>query len=259
MPQLRHGHMSTRGLHIVEWGKGDPVIMVHGSFGWGEDTFGEQKPLSHRYRLMLVDRRGFGNSPPTDRVDFDSDADDVAEILGEGAHLVGHSYGGVVSLLAAARRPAAVRSLTVIEPPAFMVAMPDPVVATAIEEARTVMETGTKTTPQQFYANFMGTTVDRLPPLSEKDLRAIRSSMTERPPYEAVIPMEEIARASYTKLVVSGQRQRKGRGEAFIKICDTLERKLGARRVTIEGATHNPQISHSEKFNAELLDFLNST
>ena len=33
--------------------------------------------------------------------------------------VVGHSYGGVIALLAAARRPELVRSLTVIEPPAF--------------------------------------------------------------------------------------------------------------------------------------------
>lgn len=92
-------------LHIVEWGTGEPVVMVHGSFGWGEDTFGEQRPLSEQYRLLLVDPRGFGKSPSTKRVDFDSDADDIVDILPHGAHLVGHSYGGVVSLLAAARKP----------------------------------------------------------------------------------------------------------------------------------------------------------
>ncbi len=96
--------------------------MVHGSFGWGEDTFGKQRPLSDQYRLKLVDRRGFGKSPLTKRVDFDSDANDIANVLSDGAHLVGHSYGAVVSLLAARRRPNAVKSLTVIEPPAFKIA-----------------------------------------------------------------------------------------------------------------------------------------
>jgi hypothetical protein len=71
---------------------------------------------------LLVDRRGFGASPADGRVDFERDAEDVAELLADGAHLVGHSYGGVVSLLAAARRPDAVRSLVLIEPPAFGVA-----------------------------------------------------------------------------------------------------------------------------------------
>ena len=43
-----------------------------------------------------------------------------------GAHLVGHSYGGVIALLAAARRPELLRSLTVVEPPALRVARGKP-------------------------------------------------------------------------------------------------------------------------------------
>lgn len=40
----------------------------------------------------------------------------VAELLGDGAHLVGHSFGGCVALAAAAQRPDATLSLTLIEP-----------------------------------------------------------------------------------------------------------------------------------------------
>ena len=36
--------------------------------------------------------------------------------LGDGAHLVGHSFGGCVALAATSRRPTAVKSLTLIEP-----------------------------------------------------------------------------------------------------------------------------------------------
>src|SRR5881392_3809104 len=104
------------------WGDGEPAVFVHGSFGWGEETWREQRALADHYKLLLVDRRGFGASSPNGPVDFERDADDVAELLGDGSHLVGHSYGGVVSLLAAARRPDAVRSLALIEPPAFGVA-----------------------------------------------------------------------------------------------------------------------------------------
>ena len=50
-------------------------------------------------------------------------------MLEPGDHLVGHSYGGVITLLAAAARPGSLRSLTVIEPPATQVAIDDPEVA----------------------------------------------------------------------------------------------------------------------------------
>ena len=107
------------GLNVTIWGTGDPAVFVHGSFGRGEKTWKEQRPLADSHRLLLLDRRGFGGSPGDGEVDFDRDADDVATLLDEDSHLVGHSYGGIVSLLAAARRPEAVRSLTVIEPPAL--------------------------------------------------------------------------------------------------------------------------------------------
>ena len=90
---------TSAGLHVTVWGDGEAAVFVHGSFGWGEETWQEQRPLADHYRLLLVDRRGFGGSPANGRVDFERDADDVAAVLDEGAHLVGHSYGGVVSLL----------------------------------------------------------------------------------------------------------------------------------------------------------------
>lgn len=93
-------------LHVTTWGdEGDTAVLVHGSLGWGEDTWAAKRPLAEEYRLLLVDRRGFGASPGPDAGDFEVDADAVAELIPDGAHLVGHSYGGVVALLAAARRP----------------------------------------------------------------------------------------------------------------------------------------------------------
>lgn len=89
-------------LDVVVWGEGERVVLVHGSFGWGEETFAEQRPLADRYRLLLSDRRGHGDSPPAERVDFERDAADLAELLGGGAHLVGHSYGAIACVLAPA-------------------------------------------------------------------------------------------------------------------------------------------------------------
>jgi pimeloyl-ACP methyl ester carboxylesterase len=43
-------------------------------------------------------------------------------LLGEGAQLVGHSYGGLIAMCAAASRPDLVKSLTIVEAPAWAVA-----------------------------------------------------------------------------------------------------------------------------------------
>src|SRR3546814_13001552 len=60
--------------------------------------------------------------PISNGVDILRDAHDVVEVLGDGAHLVGTSMGGMVSMNAAGLRPDLVHSLTVIEPPAFALA-----------------------------------------------------------------------------------------------------------------------------------------
>jgi pimeloyl-ACP methyl ester carboxylesterase len=73
-------------LHVVELGEGDPIVFVHGSFGWGDDTFPDQRELGDDYRVVLVDRRGYGDSPPAKRFDFDSLTEDICALLGDGVH-----------------------------------------------------------------------------------------------------------------------------------------------------------------------------
>ena len=60
-------------------------------------TWELQEPLAERWTLIVPARRGYPPSPPAERQDFESDADDLTEILTrEGsAHLVGFSYGAV--------------------------------------------------------------------------------------------------------------------------------------------------------------------
>src|SRR5262249_31455825 len=104
------------------WGTGPRVLLVHGNILNGPLSWAQQRPLAERGRLEGLNRRGYGQSPPSERQDFAVDARDIADLLAGGAHLVGHSYGGIGALLAAAAWPQAVRSLTVIEPPVFRLA-----------------------------------------------------------------------------------------------------------------------------------------
>ncbi|MGH3135995.1 MAG: alpha/beta fold hydrolase, partial [Gaiellaceae bacterium] len=87
------------------------LLLVHGSVVGGRATWNGQLPLGERFELEIVDRPGFPPNPLVDCVDFERDADLVAGLLRRGDHVVGHSYGGVISLLACALRPELVRSL----------------------------------------------------------------------------------------------------------------------------------------------------
>ena len=107
-------------LFVDSFGKGTPVVLVHGSLATGAEEWVAQQPLSEEgFRLIALDRRGYGRSPAAAGEDFLADAEDIAEFMGDGAHLVGHSYGGLGAMCAAARRPEATLSLTLLEPAAF--------------------------------------------------------------------------------------------------------------------------------------------
>jgi pimeloyl-ACP methyl ester carboxylesterase len=123
------------GIHIARWGaEGQRVVMVHGgaqgTSSAGHRNFREQERLgAEGWQLQVPDRPGHGESPNPGRPDdAEADAIWVAELLGDGAHLVGHSFGGLVSLLATGRRPEAVKSLILIEPALHKIATHRPAV-----------------------------------------------------------------------------------------------------------------------------------
>jgi len=130
-------------------------VLVHGTFSWGTLTFSGQRPLAASRRLLVPDRRGFGASPGSSS-DYAVDAVDVVALLGDGAHLVGHSYGGTVAMLAAAARPDLVRSLTLIEPCAHQVAADVPVVARAVEDGRRFMDSARRGTAEEYIGTAYG-------------------------------------------------------------------------------------------------------
>src|ERR1043166_6719946 len=116
---------STRGYFVTPETRMETrprLLFVHGSVVNADLTFAAQKPLADRFEIVAPNRRGFPPGPDVERVDFEDEAVWLEQFMEPATHLVGHSYGAVIALLAAARHPDLVRSLTVIEPPAFGIA-----------------------------------------------------------------------------------------------------------------------------------------
>jgi pimeloyl-ACP methyl ester carboxylesterase len=211
------------------------VVLVHGSVGNGDNAWAPVRSLAERFELVVPNRGGYPPGPLLDRIDFEEQAVELAPLLADGAHLVGHSYGGVIALLMAARRPEAVYSLTVSEPPAFAIARGNPEVERLVGELAELFEAG-ESEPAEFLRRFgaiVGSTHAVPDPLPADLEQGVRALMVERPPWEAEIPLETIAVAPFRKLVVSGAH-----GPAFDAVCDVLEERLGAERAVLPGAGH---------------------
>src|SRR5829696_9751310 len=51
--------------HVEAWRDGAPVLLVHGSPATGMEEWDAQRPLAGEcFRLLVLDRRGDGDSPP---------------------------------------------------------------------------------------------------------------------------------------------------------------------------------------------------
>lgn len=94
-----------------------PVVIVHGGMDRAS-SFGRVARQLADLPLVTYDRRGYGRSIEAGTTDLDGHVDDLLGLLGEEpAVLFGHSMGGVVALVAAARRPDLVRSVLAFEAP----------------------------------------------------------------------------------------------------------------------------------------------
>jgi pimeloyl-ACP methyl ester carboxylesterase len=227
------------------------LLLVHGSVVNADLTWSAQKPLAGRFEIVAPNRRGFPPGPDVDRVDFEDEAIWFEQFVTTGTHVVGHSYGGVIALLAAARQPELVRSLTVIEPPALGVARGVPAVDEFMARTEEHWTRGPRD-PAEFLCGFLSLVGSSTPPgnFNPELLQGARTLTVERSPAEAVIPFDVLARASFPKLVVSG-----GHSAAFEAVCDVLEERLGAERAVLSGAGHSIQ-RLGEPFNELLASFV---
>ena len=223
-------------LAVERLGQGPPILFVHGDIVGPDLTWRKQRELAERWTLIIPSRSGFGKSPPLERNDFEVEAPMFAELLGAGAHLVGHSYGAVIALLAAADRPDAVRSLTVSEPGCLRVAAGTPVVDEMIANGELLFENASSIPSEEFLRLFRGGagsaygTPDQLP---EELMHGVELLKRERPSWEAEIPLARLAAADFRVQVLSG-----GHSLAFEAVCDALAEGLSAERAVIPGRGH---------------------
>lgn len=106
-------------LHYREMGEGEPLMILHGLFGFSDNWQTHAKKLSEYYRVILVDLRNHGHSDWSEDFSYEIMADDVKELCDElrlsELILVGHSMGGKVAINFAQKHEDLLEKLVVVD------------------------------------------------------------------------------------------------------------------------------------------------
>lgn len=261
-------------IHQTVWGSAGPsVLLVHGgvqgNVGGGPATFLKQEALATMgFTVTMVDRPGFGSSPTRGDDDMVSDSVWVAQKLGNSSHLIGHSFGGGESLLAAGRRPQAVRSLILVEPGLMALLQADP-------ESRNnpILREAARKTADAFLAakspgeliasvlNTMGTEPDGSPlhvsqmlqthpdMANQVGCRLLRAHQALAAQLQQAA--EEVVRAGIPVLIVTG-----GYNPGVDAAGEVYARILHGRHVIVKSPNHFVQQSNAPEFNRVAGDFM---
>ena len=221
------------------WGEGPEVVLIHGGMTDGPLAWFAQEQLGNEWALRVVDRAGYGKSAALSQgEDIELDASLLAESLRVApAHVVGHSSGAIVALLVAAAVPDSVRSLVVIEPPAYRY-LDDPDVQHLADAGERLWDE-TSRTDRDWLLRFFEVYGEDPPPdeivgLLEPHVSTFRGFVHR--PWDIMLPLDAIRAAAIPTLVVSG-----GHDPAFERLNDAIGEALHARRAVVEGAGHEVQ------------------
>lgn len=116
---MRDKNCLKMNLNYKSYGKGMPLIILHGLFGSLDNWHSHARKLSESYQVFIIDQRNHGKSPHTHIMDYPSMAEDIANFMDQHsireALLAGHSMGGKTAMELALQQPQRIRKLVSID------------------------------------------------------------------------------------------------------------------------------------------------
>ena len=251
-------------------GEGEPLVLVHGS--WGESTmWGFVSPgLAETFRVVTYDRRGHGQSggPPSEGTVHDDVADLAALIEGLDlgpAHVCGSSYGTNITLRLAIERPDLVRRVAGHEPPLLALLAGHPEHTAIFEETtasldavRKHLECGSHARGAELFVEEVA--IGRgmwalLPPEMQDNFTHHGPTFLGelRDPDAFAIDVDVLAAISMPLLLTDGDAS----PPMFAPIIACLAASLpDAHWHTFAGTGHVPQLTHLDEYVATITGFL---
>ena len=232
------------GLHVVRQegdGNAPAVVVVHGGMD-RSTSFGRVAKRLPEVPLVRYDRRGYGRSRDVGAAPLEVHVDDLLGIVGTGPVAVfGHSAGGVIALLAALRRPDAIRAVLAYEAPtpwaAWWSARPGAASGEgAAEEADPADEA------ERFMRRMVGDRVwERLPPRTRADRRAEGSALRADLDGLAALGRPDLASLTIPMLSAAGADSTDRHRRSAAELAEALP---AGELVEVPGATHGIHLTH---------------
>jgi pimeloyl-ACP methyl ester carboxylesterase len=253
-------------------GSGDPLVLVHGSWGDHHSWDPVVGLLARSFRVLTYDRRGHSASErPDAQGSVFEDADDLAALIEEldlaPAHVAGNSFGAVVALRAAVRNQDVYRSLIAHEPPLFPLLAGTELESALAEVQRRVgavlslLERPDNEGAARLFADTIAFGPDAWDSQLTPEMRDI--FITNAPTFldechdPDALQMDLDALASFDKPALLSSRTENA--PFFGPVVDIVASRIpGADRITIQGADHVPHISMPDGYVELVTTFANT-
>src|SRR5437762_3873452 len=118
------GYADVNGLHLYYeiYGQGEPLVLLHGGFGYTGMFAPIMSTLSQKRQVIAVDMQAHGRTADIDRpMTFEAMSDDVLALLKffklAKADIMGYSLGGNVALYTVIKHPELVRRAVIVSAP----------------------------------------------------------------------------------------------------------------------------------------------
>lgn len=245
-------------LEYIDSGQGPTLLLLHGGMGDCHAWQAQLEAFGREHRVIAYTRHQRSVHS------LDADVDDLSAFtralkLGT-AHLVGTSYGALVAIAYALRRPADVQSLSLAEPPLhrWCSRLFDQFMAQVWASARAAFESGEERRAMQLLTDGIWgrPTFDSMTPA--RQAAAMRHSAAMRALTQSRDPFPNLSRAAVAAmaiptLLINGQH-----ASALHRcVIEALKRTMpGAQHCVVRDSGHGAAFENPAAFNDAVLTFL---